>query len=143
MPKPEYLRGKRGRAAVRSPPDFPDLTLAGAAQRLSEHENAASMSSVSFHTDDERPFARKIAHRGNLKRWGWHGLSLVLGLLIFRSGEAGQHPVPGSLTVAAADAVAASLKPEELRMWMTIGEHRFAITLADNAAARTFAGCCP
>jgi hypothetical protein len=35
------------------------------------------------------------------------------------------------------------MKPEELRMWMTVGERRFAITLADNAAARAFAGMLP
>ncbi|GAB3095150.1 cyclophilin-like fold protein [Cupriavidus yeoncheonensis] len=28
-------------------------------------------------------------------------------------------------------------------MWMTVGEHRFAITLADNAAARAFAALLP
>ncbi|MBO3273711.1 hypothetical protein JFY56_00555 [Pseudomonas sp. Milli4] len=28
-------------------------------------------------------------------------------------------------------------------MWMTVGEHRFAITLADNAAARAFATLLP
>lgn len=28
-------------------------------------------------------------------------------------------------------------------MWMTIGERRFALTLADNEAARTFAARCP
>ncbi|MFL5539837.1 MAG: cyclophilin-like fold protein [Longimicrobiaceae bacterium] len=32
---------------------------------------------------------------------------------------------------------------EETRMWMTVGERRFAITLADNAAARTFAAQLP
>ena len=86
----------------------------------------------------------KIEHRRNRKGWSLRGLSLVLGLLIFSSsGEAGQQSVSGSLAVTAADASAASLKPEESRMWMTIGEHRFAITLADNAAARALAGLLP
>ena len=40
-------------------------------------------------------------------------------------------------------AAAASAQPEELRMWMTVGERRFAITLADNAAARAFASQLP
>ena len=31
-----------------------------------------------------------------------------------------------------------SAPPEALRMWMTVGERRFAITLTDNAAARAF-----
>ena len=38
---------------------------------------------------------------------------------------------------------AASAQPEELRMWMTVGERRFAITLTDNAAARAFAAQLP
>lgn len=33
--------------------------------------------------------------------------------------------------------------PEERRMWMTVGERRFAITLADNEAARAFAAMLP
>ena len=46
-----------------------------------------------------------------------------------------------SLLVPAAGAAAA--QPEELRMWMTIGERRFAVTLTDNAAARAFAAQLP
>ena len=37
----------------------------------------------------------------------------------------------------------ASVTPEESRMWMTVGEHRFAITLADTEAARAFAAMLP
>ncbi|AKJ27108.1 cyclophilin-like fold protein [Caldimonas brevitalea] len=33
--------------------------------------------------------------------------------------------------------------PEERRMWMTVGERRFSITLADNEAARAFAALLP
>ena len=44
---------------------------------------------------------------------------------------------------AAPDAALASKKPEESRMWMTIGERRFAITLADTEAARAFAAILP
>jgi Tfp pilus assembly protein PilP len=46
-----------------------------------------------------------------------------------------------SLLVLGAGAVSA--QPEELRMWMTVGERRFAITLTDNAAARAFAAQLP
>jgi hypothetical protein len=46
-----------------------------------------------------------------------------------------------SLLVPEAGAVSA--QPEGLRMGMTVGEHRFAITLADNAAARAFAAQLP
>jgi hypothetical protein len=42
-----------------------------------------------------------------------------------------------------ADAGAVSAQPEELRVGMTVGERRFAITLADNAAARAFAAQLP
>ena len=46
-----------------------------------------------------------------------------------------------SLLVPGAGAVSA--QPEELRMWMTVGERRFAVTLIDNAAARAFAAQLP
>ena len=36
-------------------------------------------------------------------------------------------------------ATSASVTQKDLRMWMTVGERRFAITLADSAAARAFA----
>ena len=35
------------------------------------------------------------------------------------------------------------MKPTELRMWMTAGERRFAITLTDNEAARAFTAQLP
>lgn len=66
-------------------------------------------------------------------------LGLLLGMLVFGSCGAGQHPISGLGAVAAMDAAPASMKPEKLPMWMTVGEHRFAITLTDNAAARAFA----
>jgi hypothetical protein len=46
-----------------------------------------------------------------------------------------------SLLVPGAGAVSA--QPEELRMWMAVGERRFAVTLTDNAAARAFAAQLP
>jgi hypothetical protein len=48
-----------------------------------------------------------------------------------------------ALAFAAANAGAASPGPEESRMWMTVGERRFVITLAENAAARAFAALLP
>jgi hypothetical protein len=45
--------------------------------------------------------------------------------------------------VVAADTGAVSVKPEETRMWMTIGERRLDFTLTDNAAARAFAAQLP
>ncbi|WP_093426195.1 MULTISPECIES: cyclophilin-like fold protein [unclassified Pseudomonas] len=41
------------------------------------------------------------------------------------------------------DAASASSITEKSRMWMIVGEQRFAITLADNAAARAFATLLP
>ena len=46
-----------------------------------------------------------------------------------------------SLLVPGAGAVSA--QPEELRMWMNVGERRFAVILTDNAAARAFAAQLP
>ena len=71
------------------------------------------------------------------------GLSLLLGLLVLGGCEAGQQSTSGSPAVAAADVAPASVKPEESRMWMTVGERRFAITLTDNVAARAFAAQLP
>jgi len=60
-------------------------------------------------------------------------LSLLLGLFV----------TIGSPVIAFADASSASVKPEELRMWMTVGEQRFAITLTDNETARALAALLP
>ena len=68
------------------------------------------------------------------------GLGLLFGLLMLGGCEAGQPGTSSSPTVAAA---AATVQPEESRMWMTLGERRFAITLADTEAARAFAAMLP
>ena len=47
------------------------------------------------------------------------------------------------LCLLVAGAGSASSQSEELRMWMTVGERRFAITLTDNEAARAFAAQLP
>lgn len=44
---------------------------------------------------------------------------------------------------AAPDAALAAKRSEESRMWMTVGERRFAITLADTEAARAFVAMLP
>jgi hypothetical protein len=68
---------------------------------------------------------------------------VLLGLLVISSGgEAGQDSPTGS-RAAGANAVPASLRQEESRMWMTVGKRRFAITLTDTAAARAFAAQLP
>ena len=68
-------------------------------------------------------------------------LNVLLGLLGAGGGcEAVQNSGSGSPAAAAA---LASVRPEESRMWMTVGERRFAFTLTDNAAARAFAAQLP
>lgn len=68
------------------------------------------------------------------------GLCLLFGLLMLGGCEAGQPGTASSPTVAAG---AATVQPEQSRMWMTVGERRFAITLADTEAARAFAAMLP
>ena len=95
--------------------------------------------SLSVCIGDQRPFGMDGDHRQSLR-----GLSLLLGLLVVGSGcEAGQDSTSGSPAVVAADDAPASVRQEESRMLMTVGERRFAITLTDNAAARAFAAQLP
>ena len=68
------------------------------------------------------------------------GLGLLFGLLMLGGCEASQPETSSSLTVAAA---AATVQPEESRMWMTVGQRRFAVKLADTEAARAFAAMLP
>lgn len=72
---------------------------------------------------------------------GQRGLSLLLGLLMLGGCEAGQHSAPGAVAVTGAGA--SSVQADESRMWMTIGERRFSITLSGTAAARAFAAQLP
>jgi hypothetical protein len=80
-----------------------------------------------------------------VRNGGQRGLSLMLGLFLLGGCEAGQQPAPGllALTVADVGSGAATIKPEESRMWMTVGERRFAITLTNTPAARAFAAQLP
>jgi hypothetical protein len=68
------------------------------------------------------------------------GLCVALGSLMLGGCEAGQREAPVAATQGAAEA---PQNPEEARMWMTVGERRFAITLADTEAARAFAAQLP
>lgn len=62
-------------------------------------------------------------------------VSVLLGLLVTSGCEAAQSGPPAA---NAADAASPPAGKKESSMWMTVGERRFAITLADNAALRTF-----
>lgn len=68
---------------------------------------------------------------------------MLLCLFVVGGCEAQQAATSGSPAAVAADAAPPMVTPEESRMWMTVGERRFAITLADNAAARAFAARLP
>jgi hypothetical protein len=68
------------------------------------------------------------------------GLGVLCGLLVLGACDAAQLGASG-LPIAAT--AAATVQPEESHMWMTIGERRFAITLADTEAAREFAAMLP
>ena len=91
-----------------------------------------TMSSLSARIGDQRPFTTVP-----------RGLGVLLGLLVLGGCEAGKAAASGSPAAAAANAAPTSARPEESRMWMTVGERRFAITLTDDAAARAFAARLP
>lgn len=69
-------------------------------------------------------------------------LGLPLVLLALCAAPATQAAGP-AVPTAAPDAAQAAKRSELSRMWMTIGERRFAITLADTDAARAFAAMLP
>ena len=77
-----------------------------------------------------------------------HGLGLLLGLLSLGACEARQQsasvpyaPAPAPVPVPVT--AGASMKPEQLRISMRVGERRFAITLSDNATGHAFAAMLP
>ena len=84
---------------------------------------------------------------GALGRLSWRlramrrpGLLLLLALC---GGHAAHAAGPAAPAGAVPDVVQTQRKSEESRMWMTVGERRFAITLADTKAARAFAAMLP
>jgi hypothetical protein len=102
-----------------------------------------AMTSVSARIGDQRRFGTDGDYRRLRGLRVQRGLSILLGLLVLGGCEAGQASTSGSPAVTAADASPASMRQEKSRMWMTVGERRFAITLTDNAAARAFAAQLP
>lgn len=70
-------------------------------------------------------------------------LSFLLALFVFAACEASQHSTTASPLLATAEAAPASVKPKELRMWMSVGEQRFSITLSDNETARALTALMP
>ena len=72
--------------------------------------------------------------------WLLRLLGLVLGLPVLGGCKASEFAVAIG---AYQDVVGASVQPENTHVWMTVGERRFAITLADTEAARSFAAQLP
>ena len=71
-----------------------------------------------------------MAHR---RRWSLRWAAGLLGLLMLASSHARDQ----------ATASAAASQTKSPRIWMTVGERRFAVTLADTEAARAFAARLP
>lgn len=69
-----------------------------------------------------------------------HVLGLVPGLLLLGGCKAGQ---PVQAVAVIQDTAGAATTQEKARMWMTVGERRFAITLADNETAGAFVAQLP
>ena len=80
-----------------------------------------------------------IEHRPARGLRATHALGPLCGLFVLGACHAAQLDASASLTAAAT----ATVQPEESRMWMTVGERRFAITLAGTEAARAFAAMLP
>lgn len=70
-------------------------------------------------------------------------LGLLSGLFVLGGCDVAQSGTSVAPTVISTTAATATVQPEESRMWMTVGERRFAITLADTEAARAFAAMLP
>lgn len=92
---------------------------------------------------DHGPLAADIDHRRTRVLRGRRGVGVLLGLLLLGGCKASQAERLGPPAAVATDTAQPSARPEESRMWMTVGERRFAITLADNAAAHAFAAQLP
>ena len=73
------------------------------------------------------------------------GLWTMCGLCLLTLGayEAAQSGAAAAPVIRGQGTKSPSAGPEKPRMWMTVGEHRFAITLADTAAARAFSALLP
>lgn len=96
--------------------------------------------------------AADASHPCRLPGWArlcrsWHrrvmqpvGLLLAFALC---GGPAAQATTPVAAAGATPSSAQTPKKSEESRMWMTVGERRFAITLADTEAARAFAAMLP
>ena len=95
-----------------------------------------TMNSISARMAGQGSFNMEIERR---RTRGLRALSLLLGLLVLGACEASAQLAARPPAAAVAAAGATAVRSEESRMWMTVGERRFAITLTDNPSARAFA----
>lgn len=90
-----------------------------------------------------------LTSRGTVGRnHSWHRRAMQqLGIPLLLLALCGGNPAHAASTAQPAavahDVTQAPTKLEESPMWMTVGERRFAITLADNEAARAFVAMLP
>jgi hypothetical protein len=102
------------------------------------------VSNLSPRIGAQHPFGTDTHYRRAGSPRVLRGVSALFGLLVVGGGcDAAQDSTPGSLSVAVLSPPPASVRQEESRMLMTVGARRFAVTLSDNAAARTFAAQLP
>ena len=90
-----------------------------------------------------QPARLSSARRGRSHRPTRHRLVLLIALWASGACHAENAVAPGRHGDAAANAPVAAKNPESTRMYMTVGARRFAFTLADTAAARSFAAQLP
>jgi hypothetical protein len=91
-------------------------------------------------TQDLFRFGRCAAQRGF---WRLQAMGLLFGLLAIGACQADERPAPARSLAATPDGGAAPARSAASRLWMTVGERHFAITLADTEAARAFAARLP
>jgi hypothetical protein len=79
-----------------------------------------------------------LAHRlaGHLCSGASRALALLLGLLVWGGATQAEQTDRAASAKTMAAAIGAAPTPEESRMWMTVGERRFGITLNQSPAAR-------
>lgn len=84
-----------------------------------------------------------IEHRSSRSLRAMRVLGLLSSLFILGGCGEAQSATSAAPSAISTTAATATVQPEESRMWMTVGERRFAITLADTEAARAFAAMLP
>lgn len=75
--------------------------------------------------------------------WRLRFAGLFIGLLAVGGSHANERTMANTRLIAAANTAVAPSNAKETRMWMTVGERRFAVTLAGTEAARAFAARLP